>query len=86
VCKYTRKSKQNIFEISCDEATAKFEQKLQRLQENHSDEIKSTETIWQCHFETLQETEPSLKEFLANAYEEMPLYRLDPRSSGLTQI
>ncbi len=86
-CPYTRRTRRSAFGVPCQEAEKKFSEKLQRLKQNHPDEVVHCVIKYQCEFEKEKSNDPDVKHFMKHVYDDRtPDYRLEPRAAGMTLL
>ncbi len=74
-------SQKNMFGIKKKTALKEYEEKKQKMLENHPD-IKIKE-VWHCEWKKKKREDPKVKYFMKHIYRFPPLYRLDPRAAGM---
>ena len=86
ICKFKRKSTKetNYFQVPLAKARDLHESKTLELLKNHPNEVENIETVWECEWQQLKKTCPSIRDFMKNIYKEPPLSRLDVNAAGMS--
>ena len=79
--KHKRTSK-NMFKIDLKTAYASYEEKKQKLIQNHPDDIQEIDEMWHCEWVQKKKSDEDVKYFMEHIYKNPPLYRLEARAAG----